>query len=72
MVRVNALAPDYIKTEMAAVDDPRFRRYWIEDAPMRRFGMPAELGPSVVFLSSDALAFMTGEVLVIDSGCTLF
>jgi NAD(P)-dependent dehydrogenase (short-subunit alcohol dehydrogenase family) len=71
-VRVNALAPGYIKTEMAPVDEPRFRRHWIEDAPMQRYAMPAELGPSVVYLASDASAFMTGSVLVIDGGYTLY
>jgi NAD(P)-dependent dehydrogenase (short-subunit alcohol dehydrogenase family) len=71
-VRVNALAPGYIKTEMAPVDEPRFRQHWIEDAPMRRYAMPAELGPSVVFLASDASSFMTGSVLVIDGGYTVF
>ena len=71
-VRVNALAPGYIKTEMAPVDEPRFRQHWIEDAPMRRYAMPAELGPSVVFLASDASSFMTGSVLVVDGGYTTF
>jgi NAD(P)-dependent dehydrogenase (short-subunit alcohol dehydrogenase family) len=71
-VRVNALAPGYIKTEMAPVDEPQFRRHWIEDAPMQRYAMPAELGPSVVFLASDASAFMTGSVLVVDGGYTVF
>src|ERR671913_164367 len=71
-VRVNALAPGYIKTEMAPVDEPRFRQNWIEDAPMRRYAMPAELGPSVVFLASDASSFMTGSVLVVDGGYTVF
>lgn len=71
-VRVNALAPGYIKTEMAPVDEPQFRRQWIEDAPMRRYGMPAELGPSVVYLASDASSFMTGEILVVDGGYTAF
>lgn len=71
-VRVNALAPGYIKTEMAPVDEPQFRRHWIEDAPMQRYGMPAELGPSVVFLASAASGFMTGEVLVIDGGYSLY
>ena len=71
-VRVNALAPGYIKTEMAPVDRPEFKRYWIEDAPMRRYAMPSELGPSVVYLASDASSFMTGEVVVIDGGYTLF
>jgi NAD(P)-dependent dehydrogenase (short-subunit alcohol dehydrogenase family) len=71
-VRVNALAPGYIKTEMAPVDRPEFQRHWIEDAPMRRYAMPEELGPSVVFLASAASAFMTGAVLVVDGGYTLF
>ncbi len=71
-VRVNALAPGYINTEMSPVDDPEFRRYWIEDAPLQRVGQPEELGPSVVFLASAASAFMTGEVLVIDGGYSLF
>jgi NAD(P)-dependent dehydrogenase (short-subunit alcohol dehydrogenase family) len=71
-VRVNALAPGYIKTEMAPVDEPQFRQHWIEDAPMRRYAMPAELGPSVVYLASDASSFMTGSVLVVDGGYTVF
>jgi NAD(P)-dependent dehydrogenase (short-subunit alcohol dehydrogenase family) len=71
-VRVNALAPGYIKTEMAPVDEPQFRQHWIEDAPMRRYAVPAELGPSVVFLASDASSFMTGSVLVVDGGYTVF
>ena len=71
-VRVNALAPGYIKTEMAPVDEPRFRQHWIEDAPLRRYAMPAELGPSVVFLASDASSFITGSVLVVDGGYTVF
>ncbi|HEY5848685.1 MAG TPA: SDR family oxidoreductase [Microlunatus sp.] len=71
-VRVNALAPGYIKTEMAPVDEPRFRRHWIEDAPMQRYALPEELGPSVVYLASAASGFVTGEVLVIDGGYTLF
>jgi NAD(P)-dependent dehydrogenase (short-subunit alcohol dehydrogenase family) len=71
-VRVNALAPGYIKTEMAPVDRPEFRQNWIEDAPMRRYGTPEELGPSIVFLASDASSFMTGSVLVVDGGYTVF
>jgi NAD(P)-dependent dehydrogenase (short-subunit alcohol dehydrogenase family) len=71
-VRVNALAPGYVKTEMAPVDQPEFRPRWVDDAPMQRYAMPEELGPSVVFLASDASAFMTGSVLVLDGGYTVF
>jgi len=71
-IRVNALAPGYVKTEMAPVDRPEFRRHWIEDAPMQRYASPAEIAPSVLYLASDASAFMTGSVLVIDGGYTAF
>ena len=71
-IRVNAVAPGYVKTEMAPVDRPEFQRYWIEDAPQQRYALPEEIAPSVVFLASDAAAFMTGSVLVVDGGYTVF
>jgi NAD(P)-dependent dehydrogenase (short-subunit alcohol dehydrogenase family) len=71
-VRVNALAPGYVKTEMSPVDEPRFRRHWIEDAPMQRAANPAELGPSLLYLASDASSFVTGSVLVVDGGYSLW
>jgi NAD(P)-dependent dehydrogenase (short-subunit alcohol dehydrogenase family) len=71
-VRVNALAPGYVKTAMAPVDEPRFRQHWIEDAPMQRYALPEELGPSLIYLASDASSFMTGSVLVVDGGYTLW
>jgi NAD(P)-dependent dehydrogenase (short-subunit alcohol dehydrogenase family) len=71
-IRVNALAPGYVKTEMAPVDRPEFRRHWIDDVPMTRYATPEEIAPSVVYLASDASAFMTGSVLVIDGGYTVF
>jgi NAD(P)-dependent dehydrogenase (short-subunit alcohol dehydrogenase family) len=70
-IRVNALAPGYVKTEMAPVDEPQFRQRWILDAPMQRYSTPEEIGPSLVYLASDASSFMTGSVLVVDGGYTL-
>ncbi|GAA4266359.1 glucose 1-dehydrogenase [Frondihabitans peucedani] len=71
-VRVNAIAPGYMHTDMAPVDDPRFHRHWIEDTPQERAGEPDELGPAMVFLASDASSFMTGSVLTIDGGYSVF
>ncbi|GHD05398.1 glucose 1-dehydrogenase [Zhihengliuella salsuginis] len=71
-VRVNALAPGYIKTVMAPVDDPKFKPRWIDDAAMQRAGTPEEIAPSVVYLASDASSFTTGTVLVADGGYTLY
>src|SRR6266540_1933441 len=70
-IRVNAVAPGYVKTEMAPVDEPRFKARWIDDAPMQRYAVPEEIAPTVVFLASDASSFMTGSVVVIDGGYTL-
>lgn len=71
-IRVNAFAPGYIKTEMAPVDQPEFKARWIDDAAQQRYAFPSELAPTLVYLASDASAFMTGSVVVIDGGYTLF
>ena len=72
-VRVNAISPGYIKTEMAALlDDPAYRQDWILAAPQARYATPDELGPTLIYLASDASAFMTGQSLVIDGGYTLW
>src|SRR5260370_14921350 len=71
-IRVNAVAPGYVKTEMAPVDRPEFRRYWIEDTPQQRYALPEEIAPAIVFLASAASSFITGSVLVIDGGSTLW
>jgi NAD(P)-dependent dehydrogenase (short-subunit alcohol dehydrogenase family) len=71
-VRVNAVAPGYVRTEMAPVDRPEFRRFWIEDAPMQRVAEPDEIAPAVVFLASAASSFMTGSIMVLDGGYTIW
>lgn len=71
-VRVNAVAPGYVKTDMTPIERPEFTRHWIEDAPQQRAAAPEEIAPAVVFLSSPASAFMTGSILVVDGGYTVF
>jgi NAD(P)-dependent dehydrogenase (short-subunit alcohol dehydrogenase family) len=71
-IRVNALAPGYVKTDMAPVDRPEFQQHWVLDPPMQRYATPEEIAPSVVYLASDASSFMTGSVLVVDGGYTIW
>lgn len=71
-VRVNALAPGYVRTEMTPIDRPEFKRHWIDDTPQLRAATPDEIAPSVVFLASAASSYMTGSVLTVDGGYTVF
>jgi NAD(P)-dependent dehydrogenase (short-subunit alcohol dehydrogenase family) len=71
-IRVNAIAPGYVKTDMAPVDRPEFRQHWILDAPLQRYATPEEIAPSVVYLASNASSFMTGSVLLIDGGYNVY
>jgi NAD(P)-dependent dehydrogenase (short-subunit alcohol dehydrogenase family) len=71
-VRVNAVAPGYVRTEMTPIDRPEFKRHWIDDTPQKRAATPEEIAPSVVFLASPAASYMTGSILVIDGGYTVF
>jgi len=70
-VRVNAIAPSYIETEMTKRDieaDERVLQYNLSKIPMRRGGKPDELGGIAVFLASDASSFVTGETIAVDGG----
>lgn len=71
-IRVNAIAPGYVRSEMAPVDKPEFKARWIDDAAQQRAAEASELAPTLVYLASEASAFMTGSVVVIDGGYTLF
>ncbi|MDA8301796.1 MAG: SDR family oxidoreductase [Actinomycetota bacterium] len=72
-VRVNALALGYVRTEMSPdPTDPEEVQRWVEDVPMKRMATPDEVAPTVVFLASEASSFMTGSVIVLDGGYTVY
>jgi NAD(P)-dependent dehydrogenase (short-subunit alcohol dehydrogenase family) len=71
-VRVNAIAPGYVQTEIADIDLPEYRHYWIDEVPMQRYAQPEEIAPTAVYLASDASSFVTGSLIVVDGGYTLW
>lgn len=71
-VRVNAVAPGYVRTAMSPIDRPEFAAHWIGDTPQQRAAEPDEIAPTVVFLASPASSFMTGAIVIIDGGYSIF
>jgi len=67
-ITVNAVAPGYIETPMTAVLSEDLRKGMIASIPLGRPGTDVEVAQSVVFLASDAAAYITGHVLDVNGG----
>lgn len=71
-IRVNALAPGYVISDMTAggIAKPDWNKIWTDNTPMRRFGRPEEMATCALFLASDAASYVTGATLIADGGYT--
>ena len=70
-IRVNAVAPGTIATELAAqavLTSEEARARIMSRTPMRRLGEPSEIADTVAYLASDAASYITGEIVVVDGG----
>jgi 3-oxoacyl-[acyl-carrier protein] reductase len=67
-VRANVVAPGYVKTQLTDVLPEAATRAMLENTPLGRLGEPEDVAGAVRFLCSDAAAFITGEVLLVDGG----
>ena len=70
-VRVNAVAPGTIATELATkavLTSEEARARILSRTPMRRLGEPSEIADTVAYLASDAASYITGEIVVVDGG----
>jgi NAD(P)-dependent dehydrogenase (short-subunit alcohol dehydrogenase family) len=70
VIRVNAVAPGWIVTELTRglVENEKRSRSIVDRTPMGRWGTPDDLGGAVAFLCSDAARFITGTILPVDGG----
>lgn len=71
-IRVNAIAPGYMGTDMVERAFPKYGKFWMPLIPMGRIGKPYEIKGPIVFLCSKASSYITGSVLVMDGGYTIW
>jgi len=70
-IRVNAVAPGTIATELAAkavLTSDEAKAKIMSRTPMKRLGQPSEIADTVAYLASDAASYITGEIIVVDGG----
>ena len=70
-IRVNAVAPGTIATELAAkavLTSDEAKAKIMSRTPMKRLGQPSEIADTVAYLASDAASYITGEIVVVDGG----
>ncbi|MEW5851847.1 MAG: glucose 1-dehydrogenase [Myxococcota bacterium] len=70
-VRVNAVAPGFIKTDMTAAMPADILSTMQQRTPMNRLGEPVDIARAYLFLASDEASFITGQVLGVDGGLVM-
>ncbi len=70
-VCINAVAPGFIKTDMAAKVDAKVIEGALQGIPLKRLGEAREVAAAVLFLASDLGSYVTGQVLVVDGGMAM-
>ena len=67
-VRVNAIAPGFIVTDMTASLPDKVKETMLEQIPLKRMGTPEDIASAALFLASDDSSYITGQVFIIDGG----
>ncbi len=70
-IQVNAVAPGYVETDMTSALSDKVREQLLAQIPLRRIGEPKEIAHAVLFLASEASAYITGQVLCVDGGMAM-
>lgn len=70
-IRCNAIAPGFIETEMTEALTPEVKAEWIKGIPLKRGGSPADVANCVLFLASDASAYISGQTINVCGGMVM-
>jgi 3-oxoacyl-[acyl-carrier protein] reductase len=70
-ITVNAVVPGLTETDMTAGLDEKTRGLFMDNIPLGRFAMPAEIARAMVFLASDDASYMTGQALRVNGGLAM-
>lgn len=71
-ITANAIAPGYIETDITSVLSDEIKSSVLNTIPLGRLGQPDDVASIVVFLASDAAAYLTGQTLAVDGGMTMY
>jgi 3-oxoacyl-[acyl-carrier protein] reductase len=67
-IRVNTLAPGFIKTKMTDTINPQLYKEYINKISMKKVGTPKDVANCALFLASDLSSYVTGQILGVDGG----
>ena len=73
-IRVNCIAPGYIKTNALSLlldKDPKRKKKVIERTPLKRMGKPSEIAEAALFLALPSASYITGAILPVDGGISI-
>ena len=73
-IRVNSIAPGVVKTDFAKqlYEDPKSAAFLANGTCLKRLGEPEDIAGVAVFLASDAARYITGQLILVDGGTSIF